>query len=725
MKVSSTKNFFVPRARLLLQLGDKLIKNENIAILELVKNSYDADARNVTVRLQRVDDTKTGVIEILDDGEGMDMQIIEDVWLQPGSDHKENLFKQRKRSDKYDRLPIGEKGIGRFGVHKLGNKIELISRRENSNEVVVKIDWEEFAKKKFLKDAKIEVFERTPEYFLRKRTGTRIIIDDLKSSWDPKMIRDLYKSLFTLNSPFKKPGKFEVHFEIDDESIVKDLPEWSDIQDLSLWHFKCTLENSEITAFNYEFTPWVKMQNDGIGPQEFDLNNSEYLKNRSTLSFPRKKEKSEDIIDLSRNYGTENEPRSIGKVEMEGYIFDRASSVFRLANVRSKKLIKDYLDEQGGFRLYRDNIRINEYGEPGNDWLNLDIRRVNVPTKRISNNIVLGVIELEPESSNALIEKTNREGLIENDAFHDFASAILYVISLVENLRNEDKDKIRNKYDPKKSEEPVLYQISELKSLVSKEIENEKLRNKINEHLDKIEKDYAEINEILLTSAGAGLTLAVGVHEIEKVVAELKKIVLEDSSISDGIQRLISHLDDLISNYGDLLRQSDIKEFDPVDLINGALFNTEYRLKSHDIELIPNYKNYKESVKVNCAKRLILGSIVNIIDNSIYWLDRKQKNLKKLDTSFDKKILIDLHNDSVNNIISIIIADNGLGFGLPTDQLIKPFISDKPNGMGLGLHIVNEVMKVQGGSIMFPHTQDYNIPKEFESGAVIGLQLKY
>ena len=111
MKYSS-KSVFKPRARLLLQLGDQLIKNENIAVLELVKNSYDADSRNVTIKMERVDDKGVGRIEILDDGVGMNEEVIKNAWLEPGSDYKEMQYKKNQRTPKYNRLPIGEKGIG-------------------------------------------------------------------------------------------------------------------------------------------------------------------------------------------------------------------------------------------------------------------------------------------------------------------------------------------------------------------------------------------------------------------------------------------------------------------------------------------------------------------------------------------------------------------------------------------------------------------------------------
>ena len=79
-------------------------------------------------------------------------------------------------------------------------------------------------------------------------------------------------------------------------------------------------------------------------------------------------------------------------------------------------MVTEYLDDNGGGRVYRDGIRVYNYGEVGEDWLGLDIRRVNAPTRKISQNIILGAIHLSLKSSTGLIEKTNREGFVENDA---------------------------------------------------------------------------------------------------------------------------------------------------------------------------------------------------------------------------------------------------------------------------------------------------------------------
>lgn len=719
MELKSQKNFFQPRARLLLQLGDKLIKNENIALLELIKNSYDADSRWCKIKLRNIENQKIGYIEILDEGEGMDMTIIENVWLEPGSDYKEDIFRKRIRTPKYKRLPIGEKGIGRFGVHKLGSKIELISKRKDNNEVVVRIDWNEFAQNKYLKDAKFEVFERTnPEYFKGNKTGTKIIISSLRSPWDKRMVRDLYKSVFTLNSPFHKSGKFIVELDTDDPKVLDKMPVWDDIQKFSLWHFKCKIVGHEIKEFLYEFTPWEALK--GIKERKL-TQDDEYLDDRSTILVNEevKGKKAEKILNLAKNYGSDVEPKTIGEINFEGYIFDRDKYTLELRNQQGIALLKEYLDEQGGIRVYRNDIRINEYGEKGNDWLSLDLRRINVPAKRVSNNIILGIIDIDTENSSALIEKTNREGFIENEAFNDFCAAILYTLNIVETLRKIDKDSIRRKVNPTEKQEPVLHNLGKLKDLIDAKIEDESLRIEINKHLLKIEEDYNHINEVLLSSAGVGLTMGVGIHEVQKVIAELNHLVNENN-VPSNVLNLVQHLEELIDNYSDLFRQAKNEPEDINKLIKGAVFNVEFRLKAHNVKLCKSYEK-KQTILLKCSKRLMLGAIVNIIDNSIYWLERKKKKLETNSQQFDKKIMIDIFDYS--GYVDILIADNGFGFGLPTHQLTRPFVSDKTVGIGLGLHIVSEVMKVQNGLIYFPEYGEFDIDEEFQAGAVVVLRL--
>ena len=123
-------------------LGDELIGSPRLAVFELVKNAYDADASHVRVTFSNIDKPNACII-VRDDGEGMDLNTIENVWLEPGADYRQQQRRSGNRSEKFNRLPLGEKGVGRFAVHKLGNEIELRTRRKGHPEYVVRIDWRE------------------------------------------------------------------------------------------------------------------------------------------------------------------------------------------------------------------------------------------------------------------------------------------------------------------------------------------------------------------------------------------------------------------------------------------------------------------------------------------------------------------------------------------------------------------------------------------------------
>jgi hypothetical protein len=140
------KETFRPRARLVSVLGEQLIRDATVGLLELVKNGYDADADHVVVKLLNLSDPLKTIVSVEDDGYGMDLETILYKWLEPATGHKEEAKKQSKRTKK-GRLPLGEKGVGRFAAHKLGHRLMLISRARHTDgnladlEVVVAINF--------------------------------------------------------------------------------------------------------------------------------------------------------------------------------------------------------------------------------------------------------------------------------------------------------------------------------------------------------------------------------------------------------------------------------------------------------------------------------------------------------------------------------------------------------------------------------------------------------
>ena len=237
---------FKPRARLLLQLGDQLIKNESIALLELAKNAYDADASKVDIIMRHPDSIEDGSIEIEDDGFGMTPDIVENVWLEPGSNYKQEQFAERRFTPIYHRLPIGEKGIGRFGAHKLGNLIEMTTKSANANEVFVRIDWTQFAEHRYLEEVPIRIIEREhPQHFTGGKTGTRIVIKGFRKPWERGMARNVIRAITSITSPFETMDSFKPSFQIIDKSGWFDgIITWDRVCDYSLFQFDATISGN-------------------------------------------------------------------------------------------------------------------------------------------------------------------------------------------------------------------------------------------------------------------------------------------------------------------------------------------------------------------------------------------------------------------------------------------------------------------------------------------------
>ncbi|WP_182914716.1 ATP-binding protein [Paenibacillus thiaminolyticus] len=687
---------FKPKARLLLQLGDQLIKNENVALLELVKNSYDADSKLVKVSMSRVTDPKIGEIVILDDGNGMDINIIENVWMEPGSNFKEDIFKSKKRS-KLNRLPIGEKGIGRFGVHKLGNRIELISRMENQKEVVFNINWNDFSTTEYLDDVKISIFERDPELFIGEKTGTRIVISDLKNTWTRGAIRSVYRAINSLCSPFNSIDKFEVEFNIDQPKWLENLTDFHNIKQFALYEADITIEGDYITKFLYKFKPWSVFSK---------LSSREHNPTEPIRIITKKEKKKNEFRDVMLS------KYNIGTVKIKLYIFDRDSSTLKLA-IHDKTGYKEYLDQNGGIRVYRDKMRVYDYGEEENDWLRLDYGRFNSPGTKISNNLVIGAVDIDREQSFDLIEKTNREGFIENEAYQEFKAAIEFAVEKVEQQRRIDKEKIRTYYSPTSKSEPVIANLNLLQNSINQNVKDTKLKQELVNHVKRIEDDYKHITDVYIKSAGAGLSLSIAIHEMQKIIQELVKATdFEKTSIR--ISDLVTRLSQLVEGYSTLFKGKDKKKQSLAKIIDAALFNVEYRLKVHNVNIVNSYTKYSD-VQVNCTKNLLISTIVNIIDNSIWWLDYNHIE--------SKEICIAISFD-IPDRITILIADNGLGFSLPTEDIVKPFITDRPEGMGLGLYLANEILRGHEGNLIFPEYDDVELPETFKNGAIIGLAFK-
>lgn len=703
-------------------LGEQLIRDAKIAVFELVKNAYDADASSCKVILSNID-TPNASIVIEDDGVGMTPEIVSGVWLEPGTDYRQKQKKQRNWRTSKGRLPLGEKGIGRFAVHKLGEKIKMVTRAAGDSEVVVEIDWEkDFKDKVYLSEASINVSLRSPLHFTGEKTGTRIEVSKLREKWTRGKVRDLYRSVNSICSPFNpvSPNNTEAFdarlILIPDpdprKSWLSGLLDIKNVLELSLFR-GCGIIEGHYVIYDYEFKPLSRMESKIEGRTLKDVKEPIFgvLPEEEENISPRKRPKPRpiDLDKVYRNNEPDNEKLGIGPVHFDFYIFDREPMVLELTTSDNAGL-KRFLDISGGVRVFRDSVRVYDFGELGNDWLDLGGRRVNIPVRRISNNQIIAAISLDSERSTGLIEKTNREGFIENEAYDALKVAVLFAIRQIEVERNLDKERLRKVYSRKRIKEPVVEEIAVLR----RKLKKRKLLEEFEPIVDRIENQFIEARERLLSPAAAGLNLSVVIHELEKIVDEIVKAVEMDAD-KETLSKLIKNLDKTIDGITFLLKTSGKKQETASILIKQALFNYGYRFRAHNIRITNGMEGKEGEYSLNCYRRLIVATLMNFMDNSIYWLATKGNP--------DRQIYIGITED-LEGGPAFVVADNGPGFREtdPPEYLVQPFISRKDDGMGLGLHIANEVAKLHNGHLLFPEIEDINVPPEF-TGAVVALQI--
>jgi signal transduction histidine kinase len=483
---------------------------------------------------------------------------------------------------------------------------------------------------------------------------------------------------------------------------LKGLLDIREVMELALFRGNGTIEGDEIT-YNYRFEPLPAMRErieerrvtgeraKILGSMPEDIENAQ----------PGRRAKQQSI-DLNE-YG-------IGPVHFSFHIFDRDPMVLGLAT-SDKAGLKKFLDSNGGIRVYRDEMRVYDFGEPGNDWLDLGGRRVNIPVRRISNNQIIGVVTLDGEASrDFLVEKTNREGFIENDAYEALKVAVLVAIRQIEVERNIDKDRLRKSYSRDKVREPVVEEISELRE----KLKGKNLLDELGPTVDRIEKQFVEVRDRLLTAAGAGLSLSVVLHEVEKIVAETVTAV-DHNADRECISRLVHRISEFINGLEFLIRSSGRKTEKASTLIKQALFNFDYRFRVHGIKVTNGMDQGDPDFRVKCVRRLVVSTLTNLLDNCIYWLENKGGK--------DKRIYIGTSEDLPEGP-AFVVADNGPGFREQDapEYLVQPFFSRKEDGMGLGLHIANEVAKSHKGQLLFPGHSDLALPPGM-TGAVVALHI--
>jgi histidine kinase len=701
------KSYFEPTGRLIMSIGKDLIKDLPAALVELVKNSYDADASYVKITYLKNENELKIVVE--DDGHGMSQDTVLNAWMVPSTD-----YKLKKKNSPKGRVYQGRKGIGRYAVSLLGNKLELITIKDGLK-TMAHFDWDEFNSEKKLSEIPIVI--TTSE--TADNSGTKLIItneygnvlaDEISEIDSQKVEKELSKLLSNVKD-FKIIVSYEYFYSDDKKNICKEI---SQLEFSEAWHYK--LSGKIHSDFSYEL---------------------EYL------NFYTKEEKifKDSFIDELPKGSV-----SCGEIIIDYRVYDKDPSgievIMNFVNGNqntnlSKTEIKNMLIDKSGISIFRNDFRIRPYGDKGFDWLNLDSKRVQNPSMSIGSEQINGKIGIESEEVSGLKEKSARDGLYENSNFYILQRIADLSLSLLE----KERFKYRQKTTKKKPEAiDKLFDFSHVSQNMGKAIDRayknlkkspentdehiETLNQEISKEIRNLEKEketeFLEVKEtiaIYQKHTTLGNVISVVLHEGRKPLAwyrnKLPAMERKLNSLFDKKEIATTGYNDLYNDVGKLkseaIRMSDFfARLDPLasnKRKKRKKINAENEIRSvMDIfQTIVEESNIKidyemqENITLNLVEEDLYMALTNIIENAIFWVNYSK---------FDEKIIkISLFTNNGEAVIEIV--DNGPGIlseDIKENLLFLPGYSRKnsvmeENGTGLGLSIAGEAIQRNEGTL--------------------------
>ncbi|MFT6928398.1 MAG: nitrogen-specific signal transduction histidine kinase [Psychromonas sp.] len=712
---NEAKNSFSlrPKARILKTLGEELISSETVALIELIKNSYDADAKNVLVEFTGEIKKGKGCIIVSDDGHGMNLNVVQQSWMTIATSNKK--YKTSSQSGK--RRVLGEKGIGRFATSRISSELELSSRiNASETEIYTLFDWSQFEDDElYLDEVLFLTEERKPEDIIEdssirklptsnlqeQLTGTLLKMSKLKHTWESKDYKELERGLSRLISPFSPINDFNIYLKKGEHGHLT----LNRIEPPEIIKYPHYMVKGKV-GFDGQFEYVISVE--ALG-ESIPKNGHFYRKN---IKGEWLIEPLESAADLEKN----QEYRAIecGAFEFELRIWDRDD----LGNVEQKigagiRSIQSDLNAIAGVNIYRDGFRVLPYGEPNNDWLRLDLRRVQTPTKRISNNQITGYIAITADGNPHLHDRSNREGLDNNSSYNDLKQIVTLVLSEFESIRyvsrrpkttkgqgqqdNEqgglfdepDFSAVKDSVQKGKSDSgETLQLLSKVEADWKKQITN--LQNVLSQYhslatlggiVDKVLHDGRQPLAAIQVEAGLGKEQAedwavecelIKPNQLKQLEVGFEKIVNQASVLSDVFRR--------VEPFGGR-KKGRPKKYYIEDLIKSTFDIYERDLKAESISFeLPNTQTL-----VSTDVTEISEIFTNLITNSIYWLGRVPKDKRAIHVTLDRL------NDGG---LEIVFADTGPGVDpILKDRIFEPYVGSRPGGHGLGLCLVGEIVK--------------------------------
>lgn len=691
MKTSTTYKIR-PAGRHILTIGRDLIQDNYAAVFELVKNAYDADSPDVHIEFKTSPNSSGYSIVISDHGHGMSTDDVINKWLVPSTQDK--IKRHRSPSG---RTLQGSKGVGRYAASILGTDMLLETVNAKGEKTTAYLEWGDFEAALYLDDVEIPLETEA----VSEVSGTRLTINggnEMLAEWDQKQFDKLRFELKKLTSPIIDPFNNEGTSEAFHISLrVNGFPGVNDINE--------TVEPYPLfDLFDYKIAG--KIHKDGTG----------------TLIYSSQKARNTIEEKIPFNIG---HPTGCGELDIDIRIYDREADAIDALIKRGfrdefgryvqKLEARQILNASNGIGVYRNGFRIRPLGDPDFDWLKLNARRVQNPTRCIGSNQTIGYVQIQSEDQSYLIEKSARDGLKENAAFNQLKEITTQVITELEWRRFNYRKSAGLSRPAFKVESNLqnLFSFDELKQDIETEltkaavdrITTDEIIKRISddaEDKNKIAEEIRQTVAVYQSQITLGKIINVLLHEARRPLsyfrnripylkrrydsfqksgnpADLEKAMEIVDGIAENSQffvNLFKRLDPLAAR-----KQTTKKPLVLKKAIEDVFSVFENEMKSHNISA--EIKGSDE-FRFLAWHQDIYAIFTNLVDNSLYWISEKKPETREITIEF----LVD-----EGSLIHINYHDTGPGIEptlIESEVIFEPHFSTKPDGTGLGLAIAAE-----------------------------------
>lgn len=556
------KPHFDISAAVVRQLGDELVSDEVTAILELVKNAFDADASYASVVIETRygpgEETSfpdaTSFISIEDDGDGMSRKDIERGWLTISLSAK-RAMKARGEKTAKGRTPLGDKGLGRLSTQRLGHHLDLITRRDGDKEALrVSFSWSDFKENVHLSSVPVNITSICEG----RQKGTKLVIAALRdiNSWKGENKDRLIKRLSQLIFPFGEVRPFRVFITVDGKKI--------DLETMVEAARRAAIASVGITYNDGELKVNGKIRlrklftlDDGVegfarlleddGGEEF----FSYLAGRKAkvpglaresdgwfISFETKKSLSS--FSGAQKISIDGEMRQADPGTFEGKLEEFTLRGENRSGFPSLNDFTAFVKSHAGIRLFRNGFGVRPYGMDGNDWLNLGGGQTSGRSYYgLRPGNVIGFISVTEEHNFNLKEKTDREGLIQNPYAHNFMLLLKSAVSDINNAYSVIRRGFAEFRSMKGGENggftSVSQSISQMRTAATEAAAVGTARQQLSETLSETKQALTEVESRL----SAPLFASKGDEEARPLVDKVKRMLADAEHLMGSLDSLV------------------------------------------------------------------------------------------------------------------------------------------------------------------------------------------